>query len=81
MKNRYGDEYDFVMLNDNTCTITGDLNHWRFGGIEGQRGIDDSNLGFVDPSGGPFLALGMTILDRKITRISLVNESIQFTLE
>ena len=70
MKNRYGDEYDFEIIDDKTMTITGNLKHWRFGGKEGQDHLDSEDLGFVDPSGGPFVALGATINGRKIDRIS-----------
>jgi hypothetical protein len=70
MKNRYGDEYSFVKVDDNTYTIAGDLMNWRFGGCQGQEQMDFSNLGFVDPSGGPFIQLGASIDGRKIKRIS-----------
>jgi hypothetical protein len=70
MKNRYGDEYSFARVDENTYTIVGNLNYWRFGGREGQERMDMSDLGFVDPSGGPFIALGANIEGRKIVRIS-----------
>ena len=70
MRNRYGNEYEFVELDENTFTIKGDLKYWRYAGREGQNGIDLSDLGFVDPSGGPFIALGMRINGREIKRIS-----------
>ena len=69
MKNRYGDEYEFVQVDDNTYTITGDLKYWRFGGKEGQQEMDMADLGMVDPSGGPYIAVGMSIAGRKIVRI------------
>lgn len=71
MKNRYGDEYHFEKVEDNVYTIKGDLKYWRFGGREGQERMDMSNLGFVDPSGGPFIQLGMTIEGREIKNISV----------
>jgi hypothetical protein len=70
MKNRYGDEYTFNKVNENTFTIVGDLKYWRFGGREGQERMDMTNLGFVDPSGGPFIAVGMSIGGRTIKNIS-----------
>jgi hypothetical protein len=70
MKNRYGDEYSFEKVNENTFTIVGDLKYWRFGGREGQERMDMTNLGFVDPSGGPFIEVGMSIGGRKIKNIS-----------
>jgi hypothetical protein len=71
MKNRYGDEYAFNKVNENTFTIVGDLKYWRFGGREGQERMDMTNLGFVDPSGGPFIQLGMSIDGRTIKNISV----------
>lgn len=69
MRNRYGDVYDFVREGDNTYRITGDLKYWRFGGKEGQQRIDMDDLGMCDPSGGPYMAVGMAIEGRKIVRI------------
>ena len=71
MKNRYGDEYEFVKVDENTFTIKGALKYWRFGGREGQPHMDMSNVGFVDPSGGPFISLGYKIEGRPVTRISV----------
>lgn len=81
MKNRYGDEYRFEKVNDNTYTIKGDLNYWRFGGKEGQSGIDENDLGFVDPSGGPFISIGYMIEGRSVKRISSNNNDIFFEVE
>ena len=82
MKNRYGDEYSFNKVNENTYTIVGDLKYWRYGGREGQEQMDFSDLGFVDPSGGPFIEVGMKIGGRKITKISVVaNDDIYFEVE
>lgn len=81
MKNRYGDEYRFEKINDNTYTIVGDLKYWRCGGKEGQEGIDDSDLGFVDPSGGPFISIGYEIEGRKVTRIKTDTERFLFEVE
>lgn len=68
-RNRYGDEYRFITVDDHTYTITGDLKYWRYGGREGQEHMDFDDLGFVDPSGGPFIELGMQIEGREIVRI------------
>ena len=81
MKNRYGDEYSFSQVNENTYTIVGALEYWRYGGREGQEQMDFTDLGFVDPSGGPFIELGMTINGRKIRRISAEGEKILFEVE
>jgi hypothetical protein len=69
VRNRYGDNYTFEKVNDNTYTIVGNLKYWRFGGREGQNEMDMTDLGFVDPSGGPFIGVGSEIEGRKIHRI------------
>ena len=74
MKNRHGVEYHFEEISPGVYTIRGDLKYWRFGGHEGVSGVDMSDLGFVDPSGGPFLAIGGDIEGHRIRRISVVTE-------
>jgi hypothetical protein len=74
MRNRYGDEYTFESVDENTYTIKGDLKYWRFGGREGQEQMDLSDLGFVDPSGGPFIEVGMKIEGREIVNISAADD-------
>ena len=81
MKNRYGVEYSFEPVSDNTYTIVGALEYWRYGGREGQEQMDFTDLGFVDPSGGPFIELGMNIEGRKIARIRAEGEKILFEVE
>ena len=64
MKNRYGVEYSFVKYDDNLYRFNMDEEHMkymRFGGKEGQDGIDRTDLGFFDPSGGPFVVVGSKI--------------------
>lgn len=67
MKNRYGDVYDFVQVDENTYKITGELKYWRCGGREGVE--DPNELGFIDPSGGPFIDIGYEIKGRAVTSI------------
>ena len=81
MKNRYGDEYFFEKKSDNFYAIKGELKYWRFGGKEGQQGIDENDLGFVDPSGGPFITAGYKIEGRPVKRISAVGDDIFFEVE
>ena len=81
MKNRYGDEYSFVKVSDNTYMIQGDLKYWRYGGKEGQTGIDDTDLGFVDPSGGPFISIGYKIEGRTVNRIRAEGDQIYFEVD
>ena len=69
MKNRYGDVYEYKRINENTFAVVGNLKYWRFGGKEGEQHVNLDDLGFADPSGGPFIHLGMSIEDRVVTRI------------
>lgn len=82
MRNRYGDIYHFEKLSENTYTIVGDLKYWRYGGREGQQKMDMSDIGFVDPSGGPFISIGDVIEGRRVTRIRVDSgEQIFFEVE
>lgn len=81
MKNRHGNEYEFVKVNDNIYTIKGELEHWRFGGKEGESFLNTNDLGFVDPSGGPFISIGYEIEGRKVKRISNEQGGIMFEVE
>ena len=78
LKNRYGDEYWFEKIDDETYVILGELNHWRFGGKEGIEGVNMEDLGFVDPSGGPYIAIGMTIEGKIVKRILVDDGKILF---
>ena len=81
MRNRYGNEYSFQKINENTYTIIGDLKYWRYGGKEGQERVDYSNLGFVDPCGGPFIDIEYIIEGRKVVRIYGIEDKIYFEVE
>lgn len=64
MKNRHGVEYCFVKYEDNLYRFNMDeegMNYMRVGGKEDQEGIDYNDIGFFDPSGGPFVAVGSKI--------------------
>ena len=82
MRNRYGDIYHFEKLSENTYTIVGDLKYWRYGGREGQQQMDMNDIGFVDPSGGPFISIGDIIESRRVVRIRVDSgEKILFEVE
>lgn len=64
MKNRYGKEYWYEKVDENTYRFymeEGGDNWTRFGGKEGQTSIDYNNLGMFDPEGGPFVSVGSSI--------------------
>jgi hypothetical protein len=82
MRNRYGDIYHFEKLSGNIYTIVGDLKYWRYGGREGQQKMDMNDIGFVDPSGGPFISIGDIIEGRRVVRIRVDSgEKIIFEVE
>jgi len=81
MRNRDGVEYDFEKVAHNQYTIVGELKHWRLGGLPGQSEIDVTDLGFVDPAGGPFIAIGQCIRGKKIVKIREHNNSFIFEVE
>lgn len=81
VRNRYGNEYNFEPLTENTYRIVGDVSYWRFGGKQGESGINDNDLGFADPSGGPFISHGYQIEGRKVNRIFLRGEDVCFEVE
>lgn len=61
MKNRYGVEYSFAKVEDNLYRFDmaeSGMEYMSMGGREGQEQIDMNDLGFFDPSGGPFVSVG-----------------------
>jgi len=71
-KNRHNVEYSFDPVDENTYMFNMDpeeMHYMRWGGNEGEEGIDQMNLGFIDPSGGPFLSRGMDIKGKIVKRI------------
>ena len=71
--NRYRDQYWFEKVSPTTYlfVMEGDsMEYCRYGGREGVEGLDNSNLGMFDPSGGPFVALGIKIDNKPIVKIS-----------
>jgi hypothetical protein len=62
--NRYGDTYHWEHVADRTYVfrMTGDSLNWcRFGARENSATVDAANLGFFDPAGGPYIAVGDTV--------------------
>ena len=84
MKNRYGDEYHWEKLNDNEYkfVMEGDsMKYCRYGGKEGQEGIDLNDLEMFDPSGGPFIAVGGLIEVGTVTHIRSTDEGFIVTVK
>lgn len=64
MKNRNGVEYCYVRYHGNLYRFNMDEQHMkymRYGGKDGEQGIDYNDLGMFDPSGGPYVAIGTKI--------------------
>ena len=90
MRNRNGTEYSWEKVDDNTFKFVmegNDLNWCRFGGQEGATTIDNNNLGFFDPSGGPFVSIGYELWDEnestyyKVVQISSTEEGMIVRVE
>ena len=79
--NRYNNCYWFEEIEPNKYEIKGDLDHWRFGGKKDTPGVDLEDLGFADPSGGPFISLGAKYLDREIININGADNKVVITLK
>jgi len=77
--NRYRDEYKWIPEGDAyRFEMSGDsMQYCRYGGKEGDDGLDINDLGMFDPSGGPYVSLGDTIDDKPITRLSVTLDGIR----
>ncbi len=78
MRNRYGVEYSFELVDHNTYILVGKFDPY---GRFGVNPDDNTQLTFVDPSGGPYIAVGNKIYNKLITQIFLKNEQIYFKVE
>ena len=84
MKNRYGKEYSFERVDDNTYKFImaeEDAMYMRIGGREGQDQIDMNDLGYFDPSGGPFISIDSIIEYKRVSRIRSTEEGIFVDVE
>lgn len=81
IKNRYGETYYFEQVDTDTYTLTGDYKYFRTGGLPDDNLIRNNDLGFFDPSGGPFISKGFLIDGRKVSRIYTEDNNFFFELE
>lgn len=62
MRNRHGIEYWFEKVSDKEYRFhmgpESEIDYMRMGGRDGQDELDMNDLGFFDPFGGPFIAVG-----------------------
>lgn len=70
-KNRYGNKYWFEKVDEDTYSVQGELSYWRYGVKE-----DTDEIVFADPSGGPFIELGMNLAKRPIVRITAEGDDV-----
>jgi len=71
--NRYNDKYKWIPEDGAyRFEMSGDsMSYCRYGVKEGDDRLDLTALGMFDPSGGPYVSLGMTIDDKPITKLSV----------
>lgn len=84
MRNRHGEEYSFYPKGNNQYkfVMTGSsMKYCRMGGLEGQEGVDHSNLGFFDPAGGPFIGLGAKLPIGTVKHIKSTEDGIIIEVE
>lgn len=68
--NRYGDIIVFEKINDDTIKMYG-FEYSRSGFN------DDGSINFIDPSGGPFIAVGMNLNTYFNTKKDMIIKSIE----
>lgn len=81
MRNRHGEIYHFELVEPNVYKYVGNTSYCRMGALEGQDGIDYNNLGFFDPSGGPFVAVGDMLNGQQIVKIASTQDGIYITVQ
>lgn len=73
LHNRYHNKLWLELVEPDLYQLQGDLQYCRMGAKPGEDGIDycDSGfeLGFVDPSGGPFISPGFPVGDKVVKQI------------
>ena len=82
-KNRNGDEYWFENIGPSKYLfhMTGNsMKYCRYGGREMIEGIDMNDLGFFDPSGGPFIEIDSVFPFGTVKRIQSTDEGIVLTV-
>lgn len=78
LKSRYNNIYHLTPINDTDYKFEGDIGYMRVG-YNGK--IDNSEIKFIDPSGGPMLQVGDLVDNKKIEKIEIINEDYVITLK
>ena len=72
--NRYGEKIVFDTLDDRTVKMSGyEPDFLRYG-------YDSKGINMVDPSGGPYITLGMTVNGQKIVSIRVETDHVILTV-
>lgn len=74
-RNRYGVEWQLKTLETGVYLFdfpVKELQYCRYGGKVGETGINMNDLGFIDPSGGPFLSDSDFVEGKKVKSISVI---------
>lgn len=82
--NRYRDQYWFEKVSPTTYkfVMEGDsMQYCRYGGKEGQEGLDTNDLGMFDPSGGPYISLGTKVDGKTIVKIADTDKGFMLGVE
>jgi hypothetical protein len=81
MRNRHGETYSFEQVEPNIYKYVGNTSYCRMGAVEGQDVVDLNNLGFFDPSGGPFVGVGGMLNGHEIVKIASTQDGIFITTQ
>lgn len=71
--NRYHDQFWFEKVSPTTYKFVMEgtsMEYHRYGGKDGEQGINKSDLGMFDPSGGPYICLGTKVDNKPIVKIA-----------
>ena len=83
-RNRMNVGYTFLKLNEREYLFqisAEDNGYWRFGGKDNEPSVNMDDLGYFDPSGGPFVARGVEVDGRSVERIRSTPEGMILEIE
>lgn len=81
LHNRYHNKLWLELVEPDLYKLGGEAKYCRYGGKQGQTTLDYNDLGFVDPSGGPFIAAGYPVEGRAIKQIMCREDGVYFRVE
>jgi hypothetical protein len=81
LHNRYGDKLWLELVEPDLYRLGGEAKYCRFGGKQGQDYVDYDDLGFFDPSGGPFISEGYPVEGKAVKQIMCRKDGTYFRVE